>query len=41
VILVHGEVKSAQALALAIGKESDVQVVVPEPGQTVTVAGTI
>lgn len=41
VALVHGETESALALAEALTAESEAQVLVPEPGQTLEVAGTI
>lgn len=41
VVLVHGEAKSAEALARAIGSETEAQILVPEPGNTLEVSGTI
>ncbi len=41
IVLVHGEAKSAEALARAIGSETEAQILVPEPGNTLEVSGTI
>jgi len=40
VVLVHGEMDSAEALAKELGKRTGAQIVIPEPGTSLTVAGT-
>lgn len=41
IVLIHGEPKSAEALAGSLGAESTAQIVVPELGESLTLAGTI
>lgn len=40
VVLVHGESDSAEAFAKALGERTGAQIVIPEPGDSLTVAGT-
>lgn len=40
IVLIHGEEKSAEALAEALRSETDSQILIPEPGDILTVAGT-
>ena len=41
VAIVHGEEKSAEALSALIGRTSQAEVVIPEPGESVYINGTI
>lgn len=41
VAVVHGEEKSAEALAALIRRESDAEVYIPSPGESVSINGTI
>jgi len=41
IVIVHGEEKSAEALARSIRAESKAAVLIPGPGESVTVDGTI
>lgn len=41
IVLVHGEAKSAEALARSIGEESKAAVLIPSPGESLTIAGTL
>jgi metallo-beta-lactamase family protein len=40
-VLVHGEIKSAEALAALIRRERKVEIAIPSPGESITVNGTI
>lgn len=40
IVMIHGETESSLALAKAVGAETKAEILVPEPGQSLTIAGT-
>jgi len=41
VAVVHGEIESAEALAALIGREKNAEIIIPSPGDSISINGTI